>query len=168
MVGTAVKVDLGDKRLNNRFDKLIDQFMQKPTASIPQASGSWKDTKAAYRFFDNPAVDPDKILKAHYSQTVERIHATEGILLVAKDTTDCDYSTHEKTKGLGYLQGEKLFGIKVHSGLAISEYGVPLGLLSQTRWIRKIEEFGKRRMPGKEKKQWKKKKATAGSQQSEM
>ena len=144
-------VDLGDKRLNNRFSKLIDQFMKKPTASIPQACSSWKNTKAAYRFFSNKSVSSEKILIAHYAQTQKRINETEGIILVAQDTTDCDYSTHPRTRGLGYLQGEKLFGIKMHSALAISEKGTPLGLLSQKRWIRDIGEFGKRRMKGKEK-----------------
>lgn len=144
-------VDLGDKRLNNRFSQLIDQFMKKPTASIPQACSNWKSTKAAYRFFSNKSVDPDKILKAHYSETQKRIDTTTGVVLVAQDTTDCDYSTHFRTKGLGYLQGERLFGIKMHSALAISERGTPLGLLSQKRWIRDIGEFGKRRMKGKEK-----------------
>lgn len=144
-------VDLGDKRLNKRFSQLITQFMRKPTASIPQASGNWKNTKAAYRFFSNESVSPEKILRAHYALTQHHINETAGTILVAQDTTDCDYSTHFRTKGLGYLQGEKLFGIKMHSALAISENGTPLGLLSQKRWIRDIGEFGKRRMKGKEK-----------------
>ena len=84
-------------------------------------------------------------------ETVKHINESEGFILVAQDTTDCDYSTHPKTQGLGYLQGERLFGIKMHSALAMSDKGVPLGLLAQKRWIRDIGEFGKRRMPGKEK-----------------
>lgn len=148
---SEILIDLGDKRLDNRCQQLINHFMKKPTASIPQACGSWKETKAAYRFFANESVAPDKILKPHYAQTRERINKAADVILVAQDTTDCDYSTHKKTKGLGYLQGEKLFGIKVHSALAISHNGVPLGLLAQKRWIRNVEEFGKRRMPGREK-----------------
>jgi Transposase DNA-binding/Transposase Tn5 dimerisation domain len=144
-------VDLGDKRLNNRFSQLINQFMKKPTASIPQACSNWKNTKAAYRFFSNKSVDPEEILRAHYSETQTRISKTTGVILVAQDTTDCDYSTHPKTRGLGYLQGEHLFGIKMHSALAISDKGTPLGLLSQKRWIRDIGKFGIRRMKGKEK-----------------
>lgn len=142
---------LGDKRLDRRCNQLVDQFVKKPTTSIPQACGNWKGTKAAYRFFTNDKVNTEKILSAHYEETRKRIGESEGIVLVAQDTTDCDYTTHPRTLGLGYLQGERLFGIKMHSALAISQVGVPLGLLSQTRWIRDIGEFGKRRMPGKEK-----------------
>lgn len=148
---TLSSVDLGDKRLNKRCRRLIDQFVKKPATSIPQACLSWRNTKAAYRFFANDTIDPDKILASHFIETQERINKTNGIILVAQDTTDIDYTTHKKTKGLGYLQGEHLFGIKVHSGLAISEDGIPLGFLSQKRWIRDLSTFGKRRMKGKEK-----------------
>src|ERR671918_923747 len=142
---------LGDKRLDRRCNKLIDLFVKKPAMSIPEACGNWKSTKAAYRFFTNDSVNPDKILQAHFQQTWQRIKGTDGMILVAQDTTDIDYTTHPRTQGLGYLQGEHLFGIKIHSGLAISQSGVPLGLLTQKRWIRDIGEFGKRRMKGKEK-----------------
>lgn len=142
---------LGDKRLDNRCNQLISQLLENPTESIPQACGDWKTTKAAYRFFSNEAVRGENIMQAQYHETQERIHAIDGTILVAQDTTDVDYSTHPRTQGLGYLQGEQLFGIKVHSALAISEGGIPLGLLAQTRWIRDMAEFGKRRMKGKEK-----------------
>jgi len=142
-------VDLGDKRLNKRCNQLIDQFASKPSTSIPEACHDWKNTKAAYRFFTNEMVEPDQILTAHYEQTQQRIKETQGIILVAQDTTDLDYTTHKKLKGIGYLQGEHIFGIKVHSALAMSEQGTPVGLLSQKRWIRKVEEFGKRHNPKK-------------------
>lgn len=128
---------------------MIDWFVKKPTMSIPEACGSWKATKGAYRFFNNNAVSPAKILRAHYEQTEQRLAKETGIILVAQDTTDCDYSNHPKTKGLGYLQGEKLFGIKVHTALAMSEGGTPFGILAQKRWIRKKSEFRKWRLKGK-------------------
>jgi len=142
-------LDMGDKRLTKRCNNLIKQFIIRPASSIPQACGSWKTTKAAYRFFDNDAISPAKILDAHRKQTERRLAKEQGIILVAQDTTDCDYTDHPKTKGLGYLQGEKLFGIKVHTALAMTETGIPLGILSQERWIRKKSEFGKWRLKGK-------------------
>lgn len=149
MEGLLPNINLGDKRLDRRCLKLIDQFVKSPASSIPQACLSWKDTKAAYRFFENEAVDPDQVLSAHYVHTKQLIAQTEGVILVAQDTTDCDYSTHKQTRNLGYLQGQKLFGIKLHSALAISESGTPLGLLHQKRWIRNITDLGKRRMRAK-------------------
>lgn len=142
---------LRDKRLNTRCNQLIAQLVQNPTESIPEACGTWKTTKAAYRFFSNEHVHAEQIMHAQYQETQDRIQATEGIILVAQDTTDLDYSTHPRTQGLGYLQGERLFGMKMHSALAIDQRGVPLGVLAQTRWIRDMGTFGKRRMKGREK-----------------
>ena len=34
-------------------------------------------------------------------------------------------------------------GLVMHSGLACTEYGVPLGVLSQKVWARDVEEYGK-------------------------
>jgi hypothetical protein len=48
-------VDLGDQRLNRRLVKLVDDLLHAPEASVPQAAGDWAATKAAYRFWDNPA-----------------------------------------------------------------------------------------------------------------
>ena len=42
-------VDLGDKRLNKRLVKVAQQWADKPSQSIPTASGGWGDTAAAYR-----------------------------------------------------------------------------------------------------------------------
>jgi hypothetical protein len=43
-------IDLGDKRLNNRAVKILYDLAEKPAESIPCACGSWKETKATYRF----------------------------------------------------------------------------------------------------------------------
>ncbi len=47
--------------MNKRLVKLVDDLLAKPEASVPQASGDWAATKAAYRFWDNPRVDPRDI-----------------------------------------------------------------------------------------------------------
>ena len=36
-------VDLGDKRLNKRLVKVVQQWADKPSQSIPTASGGWGD-----------------------------------------------------------------------------------------------------------------------------
>ena len=68
------------------------------------------------------------------------------------DTTEFNYSHHQKTKGLGYLTSysysstkEKLFtqGLLMHASMAMTLTGVPLGLLYQKQWIRKIENLGR-------------------------
>jgi len=41
---------LPDERLEKRLGRLVEQLSQGPTRSLPQACGSERDTKAAYRF----------------------------------------------------------------------------------------------------------------------
>jgi Transposase DNA-binding len=46
-------IDFNDKRLTNRFIKLSEAFLNRPSVPINQACEDWSDTKAAYRLFDN-------------------------------------------------------------------------------------------------------------------
>ena len=46
-----------DKRLSDRFGKLLSKLGQKIGDTIPTACQDWAATKAAYRFFSNPRVD---------------------------------------------------------------------------------------------------------------
>src|SRR4051794_1890937 len=137
--------DLGDRRLNRRLVKLVDDLLAAPEASVPQASGDWAATKAAYRFWDNPRVDPDDIRAAHRAITLERLagHHDEPILAI-QDTTSFDFTDHPDTTGLGYLAHSKRRGFWLHTALAVSAAGVPLGPLDQRTWTRDPATLGKR------------------------
>lgn len=138
-------VRLGDTRLDHRLQVLTQQLAQQPSAPIPQACGSCAATKAAYRFFDNRRVKRQDILAGHRQACLERIAQEEGeLLLVMQDTTSIDYSHHPAKKGLGPLENEFMQGFFLHSALAVSADGVPLGLLDQQLWTRDVEESGQR------------------------
>ncbi|MEW9809319.1 MAG: transposase [Candidatus Symbiodolus clandestinus] len=55
-------VELGEQRLNHRVIALLDRLGANAQASIPVARGSWAETKAAYRLFDNAKVNAEKVL----------------------------------------------------------------------------------------------------------
>jgi hypothetical protein len=138
-------VDLGDRRLNRRLVKLVDDLLNAPEASVPQAAGDWAATKAAYRFWDNPRVDPDDIRAAHRDSTLERLPGHRGDpLLAIQDTTGFDFTDHPDTVGLGYLAHSKRAGLWLHSALAVTAAGVPLGLIDQRTWTRDPATLGKR------------------------
>ena len=137
------EVRLGDVRLERRLHILVSQLAEQPTASIPQACGTWASTKAAYRFFDNPKVSHRDILTGHRLACLDRV-APEGLALVLQDTTSLDYTHHPQTKGLGRLEKAECQGLFVHSSMAVSEAGVPLGLLDQQVWARDPETVGQR------------------------
>lgn len=133
--------NLGDARLTKRLLRIVADKLAKPTASIPQASGDWAATKAAYRFFASEQVSADAIRAAHQHATVQRL-LNHSRLLVLQDTTELNYSAHPNTRGLGHLDNVLCRGLKVHSGLAASPDGVPLGVLHQQVWTRQAASKG--------------------------
>jgi len=135
-------VQLGEKRLNARFLKLVDDFSKDPTASIPEASGGWPGSKAAYRFFDNPRVRPDDIRAALRRDALDFL-PPDGPILAIQDTTSFDFTAHPATAGLGYLDHPRRRGLLMHSVLAVTPEGVPCGLLDQRTWARDPAELGK-------------------------
>jgi hypothetical protein len=133
--------NLGDTRLTARLLQMTGMFYAQPTANIPQACGSAKAAKAAYRFLDNQAVQWQAILQPHYEQTQERLR-DHKLVLVAQDTTSLNYTSHPHTQGLGPIgtKGQTLQGLIVHDTLAFTEQGTPLGLLNVQCWAR--DEIG--------------------------
>lgn len=135
------KINLKDKRLNQRCQKVAEALEQQSTESINQACEDWADTKAAYRFFDNPKVSSAQILAPHYQRTVKRMRS-HPLVLAVQDTTFLNYTHHPRTEGLGEIgtkaQNQRGFGM--HSTLAITPEGLPLGLLTQQFFERPIGE----------------------------
>ncbi len=86
------------------------------------------------------------ILEGHQSQVRQRV-AQQRVVLSIQDTTDLSFVHHQsktEAKGFGLLSGQDyLLGLKVHSALAVSEQGVPLGILDQQVWARPSAERGK-------------------------
>ncbi|HEY9152295.1 MAG TPA: IS4 family transposase [Anaerolineales bacterium] len=135
------KVKLKDKRLNKRCQKIASDLEQQPTDPINQACEDWMDTKAAYRFFDNPKVTPDKIVAAHRGRTVKRMKEHAQVLAI-QDTSFLNYSHHPQTEGLGEIgkKEQKQRGFGLHTTLAVTPQGLPLGFLTQAFFERPIGE----------------------------
>jgi hypothetical protein len=134
--------DLGDIRRTKRLIKIVENLSAKPEASIPQASGTWAQTKATYDFWDSPYIKPAMIRQGHRDATVERI-GKYGVVLAIQDTTELNYTTHKALSGRGYLDSKYAQGLKVHSVMTVSPQGIPLGIIEQQVWARKEEEIGK-------------------------
>ena len=135
------EIDLKDERLNKRCLELAKTLGEQPSAPINQACEDWADTKAAYRFFGNPSVTPAEILAPHCQRTIERMK-THEIVLAVQDTTFFNYTHHPKTEGLGEIgnkrQNQRGFGM--HSTMAVTPKGTPLGLLTQVFFTRPVGE----------------------------
>jgi hypothetical protein len=130
-------VELQDARLNGRCGELAVQLAMQPNGPINQACEDWADTKAAYRFFDNDKVTPARIRAPHHQRTVERMMQHKRVLAI-QDTSFLNYTHHPKTEGLGAIgtKSQKQRGFGIHSTLAVTTEGMPLGLLTQTFFTR--------------------------------
>jgi hypothetical protein len=148
-------VSLGDKRLDARLVKLCDRFSNAPESPINQACADWAETKAAYRFFQNENVEVGEILATHRCKTAKRAKQHKMVLAV-QDTSYFVYTSHPKTEGLGKMSLKKGKNVKkiysnglvVHACLAVTTEGLPLGLLNQKIFLRKLRSKKTRRGKG--------------------
>ena len=127
---------LGDQRLTKRLGTVIEQLGAKPNMSVPAATRGRAEMEAAYRFFDNDKVTPEKILQPHIEATRERISQSPIVLLV-QDTTDIDLTRpKQQVRGAGPMEYETRRGAFFHPLLAFNSDGLPLGVAWQKVWTR--------------------------------
>lgn len=141
-------IDLGDRRLNHRAQRVAEKLGEKPTVSIPAACGGWDETKAAYRLFDHPEVTAEGVLAPHIACTEERLRAHPRVLCV-QDTTELDYTSKQDIAGLGPLNDETRRGMYLHPTLALTPERVPLGLLDLYSWVREPGSLGQEKDPSR-------------------
>ena len=132
--------EFGDQRLTKRLEKIVEQLGSKPTTSVPAATLGRAEMEAAYRFFDNPKVSPEKILQPHIDATRERIRQSDLVLLV-QDTTELDLTRpKQQVDGAGPIECDSRRGAFFHPLVAFDAGGLPLGVAWQKNWARdKIE-----------------------------
>jgi hypothetical protein len=136
-----LRANLGDKRLNRRVSKVLHQLAQRPEGSVPSAFQSWRETLAAYRFFDNEKVSAEKVLEPHRDATLERVQEFPVVLCV-QDTTELDFTGKSQIQGLGPLSQKSALGLYIHPTLAITPERLCLGVVDQWSWVRDAEDHG--------------------------
>lgn len=129
-------LSLGDERLNKRANKVLAQLSHNPTDSIPVACSGAAETKAAYRFFDNDQVIPEKIQEAHFNATLKRMEQ-HPIVLIPQDTTVLNFSKQYERQDTGSTAGRSTKGMLLHCAIAVTPEKVCLGVASSKQWYRK-------------------------------
>jgi hypothetical protein len=118
--------------------------------SIPWACQDWTSTKAAYRFFANKRVSEAAILSGHFLATERRLASGAWPVLMLHDTTELTFHRKDvaavgmtmrmpQRKLNGKPQHFDVCGILMHSSLAVTLNGLPLGLTAVKFWSR--DEF---------------------------
>ena len=141
--------EFADVRLGKRFKTIVEKLATGIGRSLPFACQDWANTKAAYRFLDNPRISEAEILEGHFQATYERFTASPGTILVLHDTTEFTFR-RKHTEAIGKLHktvaGQKrpgrprfhtVGGLLMHSSLVVTTEGLPLGLASVKFWTRK-------------------------------
>lgn len=122
---------LPDERFRPNLIRMICQIGAKPGHSFSAACGS-AVRKSAHRLFSKE--DSLDIQLGHRQMTRQRCQ-DHALVLVVEDTTDLNFSGHGQTQGLGNLGGTgDVKGLCMHTALALSTAGEPLGLVGQHIW----------------------------------
>ena len=127
---------LGDKRRTTRLVNSVTILARAPGESI---TATMKSDRAAirgyYRFIEKAherGTTPADILAPHRRRTIERMR-TEKTVLCLQDGTDINYSTRPACEGLEVIGRNqttaKARGVHLHTTLALSAQGLPLGVL---------------------------------------
>ncbi|WP_442895226.1 IS4/Tn5 family transposase DNA-binding protein [Bradyrhizobium sp. AZCC 2230] len=143
------KTAFKDARLGQRFSGLLKQIGDGMGGSIPFACQDWANTKAAYRFFAKERVEEADILSGHFAATRTRYDDCRGPILLIQDTTEFSYQ-RANTRAIGLTKSvnsgrdkdgrwrhHTVCGMPMHSSLAVTVEGLPLGLAAVKFWTRK-------------------------------
>ena len=143
--------NFADDRLNRRLILLAKTLSEHPLSPINQACKDSMEAKAAYRFFSSKKTSLENILHTHQVHVRER-SAGEKLIYVVQDGSSLDFTNHIRTTGLGSIgtPGKRKAKIKnqglgMHTGLALTAEGFPLGIISQHFWARPFEVDYQRR-----------------------
>ena len=128
---------------------MLGTLAQAPGQRITLVCQDWANTKAAYRFLSNERVSEAEILAGYVGATRERIAALEaGPVLMLHDTTEFSWKrdspqsigllglTHSGRDAQGHLRHHTVCSIQMHSSLAVTLEGLPLGLAAIKFWTR--------------------------------
>jgi hypothetical protein len=148
VAGEVAGCEFRDARLGKRLGSLLHQLGGNIGGTIPLACQDWANAKAAYRFLSNDDVDEHTILAGHFRATRDRAQASTGPLLILQDTTEFSYKRKEQEKvgftgktntgkdEAGRWRMHTVCGILMHSSLAVTTDGLPLGLCAIKFWSR--------------------------------
>lgn len=140
----SAQSNFGDKRLDRRLGKIHSSLVSGLEKTIPQQNPLWKNTKGAYRFFDNDNVKPAGIIQSHV-RTFESAFSEgrRNRYLQLSDTVEFDFTYKKGAADLGPLNYEFRKGIQSHNSMIINDLGSTVGLLQQTHTNRDAAGFGK-------------------------
>jgi hypothetical protein len=135
-------IDLFDKRLNKRSQKILNKLYEGIGKSLPGSLQSKNEIEAAYNFFHNEWINSDRILAPHREKTIERIKEHDFVIFI-QDSSDINLSHMEQVEQIGVLDETKKPGCNFHTMIACTKERLMLGVIDHQFMVREKEELGK-------------------------
>ena len=136
---------LGDARLPQRRDWLLDRVVETGSIVMKRVGGSRAGEMAGHRFISHEAVTPHSILGDVYARTAAACAGAD--VLAVQDTSEVNFSGRELGRtGLGPGGDGKSAGFFIHPVLAVdAASGAMLGLVHAHIWTRGPDKAASRR-----------------------
>src|SRR5437867_1651423 len=133
---TFGSVQLHDLRRTRRAVIAATKLAENPLGSLPAQMHTGKETKAWYRWLDEPDVTFAALMQPHLQQTREQATGEDVVLLV-QDTTAIDLSHRRKISGVRQIGNERGRGFFVQTVLAVRpQTREVLGCIVQEPFVR--------------------------------
>jgi transposase-like protein len=130
--------ELGNRARTRRLATLANQLAQHPGGTLPHKLRSPAALRGAYRLMNREEVTHRTVLASHREETLRRIAAHAGPVLIVCDGTELDYTTLTSLKGLGQIgKGGPRRGYICQNALAVDpQTRRALGLVQQQLHVR--------------------------------
>jgi hypothetical protein len=128
-------VELGDARLQQRVERILQRLQENPQGTLVGAMQGRAELAATYRFLHNEAVCAEELITSHALASRERMQACARVLCIA-DTSFIGYGHRAAVPGLGPQSRATDNGFFIHPLFAVSSEGLTLGTLHWQCWAR--------------------------------
>jgi hypothetical protein len=129
--------DLGDKRRTDRLVESARRAARRPGGSLPHMMHDPAALDGFYRLMDGPTVTHASVIGPHVQRTRGRMRAAADPVLILKDITELDFTTHRTLTGLGQIGNGSRRGYLCHNSLAVDARTKDvIGLADQRLFVR--------------------------------
>jgi hypothetical protein len=128
---------LGDMRLTRRLVESATRAARQPGGSLPQMMQDPAALDGFYRLVDRGPVTHAAVIAGHVERTQQRMRACPNPVLILKDTTELDFTTHTTLRQIGPIGNGSRRGYLCHNALAVdAKTQEVLGLADQRLFVR--------------------------------
>ena len=94
---------LGDQRRTRRLVESATRAAQLPGGSLPHMMQNPAALDGFYRLVNADSVTPAAVIESHLQRTRASMREHQGTVLVLKDSTELDFTTHKTLKDIGQI-----------------------------------------------------------------